>query len=62
MRDRQRPPRHRDQAPGDDPEPGDGRALRDAAERASAADAEIDRILSGDSEQFLQDIRQHGGQ
>lgn len=43
-------------------EPAEGAALKSAAAQMAAADAEIDRILSGNSEDFLKASRQHGGQ
>jgi hypothetical protein len=52
---------------GSDPShPIGGNNLNQIRERASAfhaaADAAIDNVLSGDSEKFNQDARQHGGQ
>jgi len=48
--------------PSSGDESQEGMALRAAADQAAAADAEIERILSGDSEDFLRSSRQHGGE
>jgi len=66
MKLREQQPEQRQEEPRQDGEGSDGSALdavRDQAERLVAAgEAAIARALSRDSEAFLRDNRQHGGE
>jgi hypothetical protein len=60
LRERECEPREQQGAGADG---GDLDAVRESGTRMlAAADAAIDRVLSGDSERFLSNIRQHHGE